>query len=207
MKRKFKRALIIILILILLIIIGSYAWTTYKNESDNKEFKEVLKNASDIENVTDKTYYDIHKIGSITADDYIQIENSISENTSKEINMLKQFRDKTFNQTQKEYINIEINRLEKEELHHKKAADVGSQYKRYLNGEITAKHYIDIREISNNDTKITEHDLGVIKDEAITYIKNHPELKQTLEEINIDEDFYTNEMGGTGGSGQLYFKK
>ena len=46
-----------------------------------------------------------------------------------------------------------------------------------------------------------------IKDETIIYLDNYRELKAILEEIDVDEDFYINEKGGTTGNGRVYFTK
>ena len=58
MKHKYK--IISIIILVLLMIISVFIGINYRNTRDNKEFKEVLKNANNMENTTDKhiTVYD-----------------------------------------------------------------------------------------------------------------------------------------------------
>ncbi len=179
----------------------------YKNEMDNREFKEVLKNVSDIENITDKNYASVYSGKSISIDDYIIFSQSDSDNASKEINMLKEFKNKTFNQTQKDYLEIQINRLEKEKLSHEKDVDLGNQCKRYYNGEITASKYSDLQKTNAEERDKINSEVSKIKDETIIYLDNHRELKAILEEIDVDEDFYINEKGGTTGNGRVYFTK
>ena len=99
MNKKFK--IISIIIVILLLIIGVYAFITYKNEMDNYEFKEVIKNASDIENITDKHYAEVYSGRSISIDEYLIFTKSDSDNISQEMDILREFKNKTSNQTQK----------------------------------------------------------------------------------------------------------
>jgi len=205
MDKKYK--IISLIIIILVIIIGAYAFTYYKNDMDNREFKEIVKNASDLENVTDKNYAAVYSGRSISIDDYLIFAKSDSENISKEIDMLREFKNKTYNQTQKEYLEIEINRLEKEKLIHESDVDSGNQCKRYYDGEITSSKYIELKKINDDYTDSLSSDISRIKGEAITYVGSHPDLKSVLEEINVDEDFYLNEHGGTTGNGRVYFTK
>lgn len=205
MNKKFK--IISIIIVILLLIIGVYAFITYKNEMDNYEFKEVIKNASDIENITDKHYAEVYSGRSISIDEYLIFTKSDSDNISQEMDILREFKNKTSNQTQKEYLEIQINRLEKEKLIHDKEVDIGNQYKRYIDGEITASKYMELSKIKEEETTNISVERSKIKDESIIYIDNHPDLKVVLENLDVDEDFYLNENGGTTGNGRVYFTK
>ena len=63
-----QHKIISIIIIILLVIIGVYGYINYKNEMENNEFKEILKNASDIENITDKSYTEMYSGKSIRID-------------------------------------------------------------------------------------------------------------------------------------------
>jgi len=202
-----KHKIIAVILIILLILMGSYAIITYKNAQDNNEFKELLKNASNLENITDEHYKEAYSGKSMSGSDFKSFTESILENCTKESDMLIEFKNKTFNQTQKEYLEIEINRLQKEQQAKEKAVDNANQYQRYLNGEITASKYKELSGIIDNDTDRIENEIGMIKEDAITYINNHQDLKDTLKELNIDEDFYKNELGGTSGNGVIYLTK
>ena len=205
MDKKYK--IILVVLVILLIVIGAYVLMCYKNEMDNREFKEVLKNVSDIENITDKNYASVYSGKSISIDDYIIFSQSDSDNASKEIKLLKEFKNKTFNQTQKDFLELQINRLEKEKLSHEKDVDLGNQCKRYYNGEITASKYSDLQKTNAEERDKINSEVSKIKDETIIYLDNYRELKAILEEIDVDEDFYINEKGGTTGNGRVYFTK
>lgn len=187
MDKKYK---ITVVIAILLIVIGAYALMCYKNEIDNNEFKDIVKNASDLENITDKNYANVYSGKSISIDDYIFFSQSNSDNASKEIDILKDFKNKTFNQTQKDYLELQINRLEKEKLSHEKDVDLGNQCKRYFNGEITASKYKELQQSNAEEKDKLISEVSKIKDETIIYLDNHSELKAILEEIDVDEDFY-----------------
>ncbi len=106
MDKKYK--IISVIIIILLIILGTYVFVSYKNEMDNHEFKDIVKNASDIENVTDKNYANFYNGGSVSIDEYLIFSKSDSDNVSKEIDMLREFKNKTSNHTQKEYLEIQL---------------------------------------------------------------------------------------------------
>lgn len=202
-----KYKIISIILVIILLSLGVIIGINYKNEIDNNEFKEILTNASDIENITDKHYTEMFSGRSVSINEFKTFAQSNVENTSNEISILKEFRDKTSNQTQKEYLDIEINRLEQELRAYEKDIDSANQYERYLNGEITASKYTDLATQINDDVDRIDDETSIIKDDAITYLDNHPDLKQTINELNIDEDFYSNELGGTSGNGGVYITK
>lgn len=202
-----KYKIISIILVIILLSLGVIIGINYKNEIDNNEFKEILTNASDIENITDKHYTEMFSGRSVSINEFKTFAQSNVENTSNEISILREFRDKTSNQTQKEYLDIEINRLEQELRAYEKDIDSANQYERYLNGEITASKYTDLATQINDDVDRIDDETSIIKDDAITYLDNHPDLKQTINELNIDEDFYSNELGGTSGNGGVYITK
>lgn len=190
-----QHKIISIIIIILLVIIGVYGYINYKNEMENNEFKEILKNASDIENITDKSYTEMYSGKSIRIDEYLTFTKSNVENTSKELDILIKFKNKTSNQTQKEFLEMQIKRLEKENIEHKDNLDIGEQCKRYLNGEITANKYNEILEKSTENHEQINDEISKIKEDTMVFIDNHPDLKSVLEEIGVDEDFYLNEKG------------
>ena len=205
MEKKYK--IISIISIIVIICLGVFIGINYKNEIENNEFKQVLKNASDLENVTDEHYYEMFSGRTVSIKEFKEFAQSNVENTSDEINILKEFRDKTSNQTQKEYLNLEIDRLEQELLAYDKDIDSVNQYQRYLDGEITANKYRELGTKINDENQRIEKEIGIIKDNVIIYIDNHNELKQVIKELNLDEDFYTNELGGTSGNGGIYLTK
>lgn len=203
MEKKYKIISIIILILLLGIMI--FAGINYKNNLENKEFKEILKNASNIENITDKNYKELYNDTILNLTEFKLVTQSLLDNCSKETDILTKFKDKTSNETQKEYLEIEIKRLQTEQRAHEKLVENGKEYERYLNGEITASRYIERSNTLNNDSERADNELGMIKDEAITYIQNHQDLNNTITELNLDEDFYLYELDGRG-NGKIYIK-
>ena len=203
MEKKYKIISIIILILLLGIMI--FAGINYKNNLENKEFKEILKNASNIENITDKNYKELYNDTILNLTEFKLVTQSILDNGSKETDILTKFKDKTSNETQKEYLEIEIKRLQTEQRAHEKLVENGKEYERYLNGEITASRYLERSNTLNNDSERADNELGMIKDEAITYIQNHQDLNNTITELNLDEDFYLYELDGRG-NGKIYIK-
>ncbi|MBR3213702.1 MAG: hypothetical protein IKF79_04205 [Methanosphaera sp.] len=172
---------------------------------ENKEFEEILKNASDIENITDKKYKELYNDTMLNLTEFKIVTQSILDNGSKEIDILTKFKDKTSNETQKKYLEIEIKRLQTEQRGHEKLAENGKEYERYLNGEITASKYIERSNTLNNDTMRLDNEVGIIKDETITYLQNHQDLNNTITKLNLDEDFYLYELDGAG-NGKIYIK-
>ena len=182
-----------------------FAGINYKNNLENKEFKEILKNASNIENITDKNYKELYNDTILNLTEFKLVTQSLLDNCSKETDILTKFKDKTSDETQKEYLEIEIKLLQTEQRAHEKLVENGKEYERYLNGEITASRYLERSNTLNNDSERADNELGMIKDEAITYIQNHQDLNNTITELNLDEDFYLYELDGRG-NGKIYIK-
>ena len=194
-----------IIIIILLVCSAFVAYNYYSNLKDREEFNSTIKNASNLENVTDQNYYDLYAKGSEKTENLIVFFESKIDNNTQIINNLTEFKNKTSNETYKEYLTIEINRLQAETDYHKQDLKYAQSYKQYKDGDISASQ---MRSISSD--VLDEQELYVgqgedYKQEAVDFLKEHPELNETLIGLDIDEDFNQNELDGAGESEGIRF--
>ena len=87
----------------------------------------------------------------------------------QEINILLEFNKTTSNDTQKQYIDLQVKRLELEK----------ATYKQMIEDQVLGNEIINSYANAVND----------VKTETMTFLTTHPDLKENLESWNIDEDF------------------
>lgn len=129
-----------------------------------------------------------------TSDESIVVFKNKTNYINEEIIILQSFDDKSDNDTLKDYINLEIKRLTSE----KEAFDYlirdMENYNRYKNKSITKDYALGV---SNQNTmeleRISNNTFG-IKSECEYYLNKHPDIKEVLVNLNVDDDFYANNI-------------
>lgn len=191
MKRKIKKIIIILVILAIVIPTTYIAYTNYQNYEEQKNFNKTMKNISDIENQSDIKANELSSESSV--DILIPATANDINTTTKEIDMLQNLSDNTHNQTYKEYINIQIDRLETEKMAYTSYEESLKTFESYKNGSKSYSQTVTEYNEYKNDTKKYNDKIGDKKDESTTFLDKHNDLKNTLEKLNIDEDFLINQ--------------
>ncbi len=164
-----KIIIVLIIIVIILTPVIFTFYTNYKQEQERIGFRNALVSASNIENQSDIELHEVADgVSSYTEEigTYLQED---QKNYDEEISILKEFNKTTSNQTQSEYLDLEIRRLEAEKLTYNQVI-----MDKTLNNEI----------ITNYNQIVVN-----IKLEVMNFLIGHPDLKQDLESWGIDEDF------------------
>lgn len=197
---KKTRIIIIVLIIIIIGLVSFTAYNNYANQQDNLKFNQTMKTASDLENVTDDNYAKLYEKETINVDDVITHMQSRSDNMTQEIDILTQYKNNTRNETYKAYLDIEVNRIKQERIHTENEQQYAQYYKDYKEGKISLSKLLNHKKDIENYSEEASTQTSVYKGEVVDYLKEHPDLNKTLVELKIDEDFSTQEYGGTGNS-------
>lgn len=134
MNKKFK-ILIIILILILIPVVYFTA-TTVSNQMEQDNFYETIKNVSNAENKSDKLIAEYIQNNSNNYTFLMDNYNQTIKTMDDSINTLKDLNKSLHNETLKEYVNLEITRIEDEKTQWKIIPEEIEVLENYYHGKI-----------------------------------------------------------------------
>lgn len=193
MKQNYK--ILIVILLIILIPTLYYTITTTLNHMEEESFYNTIKNVSDLENVTDKPISEIINVGKKNLTEILQAEEANSRTLNQSIDTLQELNKSIRNETMKEYINLEVKRMQDEVLYTNKMIDFYGGSQKYKSGEISYTDMIskqrEFISISDEYANRVDDDKHVVED----FLRDHPDMKTRFEELNIDEDFMICERG------------
>lgn len=181
---------ILLIAVILIVCIGAYFLITdYNNKQEIELFYDNIKNISDIENKSDIEYKKYLDLDTKTNDQLINNHTAVMKTIDTETSMLNDLKDKLTNETLKEYVDIQINRLNTEKRYDELLIEDAKSANKYINGEITLSERLDKMnsaksELSSYGNKTTEY-----KMDADSFLSLHKEIKEKFDELGIDEDF------------------
>ena len=192
MKRNKK--IIIIIILILLLAVSSFLVMEYLQQQEQKHFYDTIKNVSDKENMTDQLNENISKQSSVSNNAMINYEEKSINTTSEEILMLQDLKEQVSNSSYKEFIDIQINRLNCENRTYTIMLELSQYYEDYKNGKIGASKMSSLIEDKRGEMEEYSNKTSQYKIEADTFLSTHQDMKKKFDELGIDEDFLYNQI-------------
>lgn len=201
-----KKKLAITVVIVVILAAGIiYATNNYLDEQDRKQFNQTIQLASTMENISDINYVRMCDKGIIKIDDDITTTEDHLKNMTNEINVMEEFKNKTRNETYRQYLQIQIDRLTSEKRFHELSLEDTKAYKRYRNNEISLSVYRHCQNSSKTQQDEVSKQTDQKKTEAITFLEKHPDLNKTLVDLKIDEDFNTLEWGGDGDKNSVLY--
>lgn len=187
-----KTKIIILLIIFLLIIVLGFVNIGLISSNNNlNEFNNTLRQASTIENISDIEFQKYYNKSVTSSEDSISVFKNKTGHIDEEITVLQSFKDNSNNDTLNDYIDLEIKRLTSEKEAFMYLIRDMENYNRYKNNSIS---YEQALIVSSENTleleKITDNTFN-IKSECEYYLNTHPDIKEVLINLNVDDDFYT----------------
>ncbi|RAP54442.1 MAG: hypothetical protein BZ137_02085 [Methanosphaera sp. rholeuAM130] len=190
-----KTKIIILLVLFALVIILGYVNIgLISNNNGQSEFNKTVKEASSIENISDIEYQKYYNSSITSSDDSIKAFKNKSKYIDDEIRVLQSFNDKSDNDTLDDYVNLEIKRLTSEKEAFDYLIKDMENYNQYKNNTITKEHALSVSNQNTRELEKINDNTFNIKSECEYYVNMHPDIKETLIELNVDDDFYMNNI-------------
>lgn len=187
MKKNTK--ILLILIIIILIPIVYFTATTMLNQMEQDRFYETIKNVSNAENNSDKGLAEFIQNNSNNYTFLMHNYNQTIKTMNDSIDTLKDLNKSLHNETLKEYVNLEITRMEDEKTHWKTMYEECEVLKNYYHGKAPySESYQKVKQLNveiNKTGTIVDHD----KEKAEEFLEDHPDIKNRFEKLGIDEDF------------------
>lgn len=184
-----KRSILTIILILILIPVVYFTTTTIMNNMEQENFYNTIKNVSNIENKSDKIMAEYIQNNSNDVDVALSMYNESFLRIDEELTQLKDLNQSLHNDTLKEYVNIEITRLEDEEKHWKIQHQGREGIKNYNSGKISASKFIPKNKELLNEANKTGTIVNNDKEKAEEFLDQHPDIKHKFEKLQIDEDF------------------
>ncbi|WP_304124523.1 hypothetical protein [Methanosphaera cuniculi] len=187
MNKKFK-ILIIILILILIPVVYFTA-TTISNQMEQDNFYNTIKEVSDNENKSDIVSSEYQKNSSYTLSEImdnnfaLKVTESNSRTLNESIAKLKDLNKSLQNETLKEYVELEIQRMEDEVESDNYYYSGASDTFKALKGEISVHSVYDKVMSDYNKSKEYGNKVDTDKQKVQDFLEKHPDIKNKFEEL------------------------
>ncbi len=201
-KKKLAIRVVIVVILAAGII---YATSSYLDEQDRKQFNQTIQLASTIENISDIAHVKKWDKGTIKVEDDITSTEEEIKNTTDEIKVLEEFKNSTRNETYRQYLEIQIDRLTVEKRYEEAYIPYMHAYQKYKKGEMSLSNLNSQKNSSSIQVDELVKQSNQKKTDAINFLEKHPDLNKTLVDLKIDEDFNTLEWGGDGDKNSVLY--
>ncbi|MCI5867290.1 MAG: hypothetical protein SOZ23_02715 [Methanosphaera sp.] len=193
MRQKYK--ILIIVLIVILIPAGFYGLMTLMNNMEQENFYNTIKNVSDNENITDGPISETIMDKNLNITKAIDAEVGNSKTLNSSIATLKELNESLRNDTLKEYVNIEIRRMQEEVKVADKVIKYAYELRDYNNGKISSSEMLSYynqyeKDIAKLGTRVDD-----AKTDAMEFLTAHPDMKEKFDELGIDEDFMILEQG------------
>ncbi len=184
----------LLIIFFLIIVLGFINIGLISSNNSQSEFNRTVSQASSIENISDMEFAKYYNKSITTSDESISVFKNKTKYIDEEILILQSFDDKSGNDTLKDYVNLEIKRLTSE----KEAFDYlirdMENYNRYKNKSITEEHALGVSNQNTMELERISNNTFSIKNECEYYLNTHPDIREVLINLNVDDDFYANNI-------------
>lgn len=194
-EKKNKRLKILAIVIIALVAICAAYFAVNYFEQEN--FYNSIKNVSDLENASDYDGEIIRNKTAPTNDEIMEDTRKSINTTSKEILMLEDLKKTLINDTLKEYVDIEINRLTCENRSYSSFLKLSGYYDEYKNGGIGYSQMLGYIDDNRDESDIYNNKTEEYKVESDLFLQSHSDMKERFDSLGIDEDFMYNQIEET----------
>ena len=188
--RKNKKLIILILFIIIIIPIAYFGISMFEQQI----FYDGIKQISDIENRTDAKGDVLRNQSTPSNKDIKEYTLESINTTSTEILMLQDLKTKVFNEDYKEFIDIQINRLNSENRTYTNMVELSDIYEQYKNGQMGYSRTLSLINDLNEEGSSYVNKTSEYKVEADSFLSVHTDMKDKFNQLGIDEDFMYNQI-------------
>ncbi len=186
-----KKIIIIAIIIAVILILGIPAYESYQNQMLSENFNKSIQNASSIEtqiiNATDKFNHQ----NTTDVDELIStINNDMAPKYSEELYKLNETAQFTFNDTEHNYIDLQIKRITLESENLNATVTTLNAISQFVRGE---KSPNDAQQAINDaNTLMTKNneELNKIYSDIKSLLSNNPDLNKKLQDLKLEKSYY-----------------
>ena len=188
------KIILLCLLFIVILVLGYVNIALISDNNSQSQFNKTIKEASNIENISDIEYAKYYNSTVVSSDESINVFKNKSQYIDDEIKVLQSFKDKSANETLNDYVDLEIKRLSSEREAFSFLIKDMENYNQYKNNTITHEHALSISKQNGDELEKINDNTFNIKSECEYYLNMHPDIKETLLDLDVDDDFYSNHI-------------
>ena len=186
-----KKIIIVVVIIAVLLMLGIPQYESYQNQLLSENFNQSIQNASAIETDLISATEKFNNQNSTDVDELIStINNDMAPKYSEELYKLNETAQFTFNDTEHEYIDLQIKRITLESENLNATVTTLNALSQYVRGE---KGGEDAQQSINNANLLmnkNNEELTNIYSEIKALLKENPDLDKKLHDLNLEKPYY-----------------
>lgn len=186
-----KKIMGILIVIAILLIIGIPYYESYQDTLLSDHFNETLQNASSIESEITNTTKQINEQNSTDADTLIStINNEITPKYSEELLRLNESGACTDNDTEQEYIDLQIKRVELESKNLNATVTTLNAISQYVKGEKTGEDAQNSINNANVAATNSSTELNQVYSDIKTLLNKNPDLNKKVHDLKLESPYY-----------------
>lgn len=189
MNKKMIIGIIAVILVALIIAIPQYE--SYQSTLLSENFNKTLQNASAVEAEIASTTNQINQQNSTDADTLIHtINNQITPKYSEELLRLNETKTNTNNDTEKQYIDLQMKRVQLESKNLNATVTLLNALSQYVKGEKTALDAQNTINQASTDNAQSSKELNQVYNDIKIFLDQNPDLNKKLHDLNLDSAYY-----------------
>ena len=189
MNKKMIIGIIAVILVALIIAIPQYE--SYQSTLLSENFNKTLQNASAVETEIASTTNQINQQNSTDADTLIHtINNQITPKYSEELLRLNETKTNTNNDTEKQYIDLQMKRVQLESKNLNATVTLLNALSQYVKGEKTALDAQNTINQASSDNAQSSTELNQVYNDIKTFLDQNPDLNKKLHDLTLHSAYY-----------------
>ncbi len=186
-----KKIIIVAVIIAVLLILGIPQYESYQNQLLSENFNKSIQNASAIEKDIISATEKFNNQNSTDVDELIStINNDMAPKYSEELYKLNETAQFTFNDTEHEYIDLQIERIQLESENLNATVTTLNALSQYVRGEKDPNSAQEAIDNANNVMTRNNENLTNIYTDIKRLLERNPDLSKKLHDLNLETPYY-----------------
>jgi predicted negative regulator of RcsB-dependent stress response len=189
-----KKKISIIAAIIILAIVAYFGVTQYQSYQDEvltENFNKNLQNASAIEANLISSTEKFNNQPSTDVDELIStINNDMTPRYAEELKILNDTHEKTKNETQKQYLSLQMKRIELQSKNLNATVTTLNAISQLYKGEKSQQDAQTSINNANKELTDSSNELNSVFTDIKTLLKQNPEFEQSIRGLHLEKSFY-----------------
>lgn len=191
MNKKNITIIIAVIIIAVLLYFGVTQYQSYQEDVLTESFNKNLQNASAIEANIISSTEKFNNQNSTDVDELMStINNDMTPKYSEELKILNDTLESTDNETRKQYLTLQIKRIELESKNLNATVTTLNAISQYVKGEKDPQDAQTSINNANKDISDSNNELNSVFTDIKTLLKQNPEFNQSLQGLNLEKSYY-----------------
>lgn len=186
-----KKIIIVAIIIAVLLILGIPSYESYQNQLLSENFNKSIQNASSIESEVINATEKFNHQNSTDVDELIStINNDMAPKYSEELYKLNETAQFTFNDTEHNYIDLQIKRITLESENLNATVTTLNAISQFVRGEKNPADAQKAIDDANTLMSKNNEELNTVYSDIKSLLSNNPDLNKKLHDLKLEKSYY-----------------